>query len=89
MGATPSSRPVRTAFSAPVNISYEIGITLRHAPKVDGGVVLYNLTRREKVEITAEGIYDADTGDLCMVGCRKFASIDQVTENATLSSKTV
>ncbi|XWS09990.1 hypothetical protein CRYUN_Cryun39dG0037500 [Craigia yunnanensis] len=38
----------------------------------------------EKVEITAEGIYDADTGGLCMLGCRKFASINQVPENASL-----
>ncbi|XVE50258.1 hypothetical protein DITRI_Ditri01bG0147500 [Diplodiscus trichospermus] len=84
MSAPPSSWPVRTALSSPVNISYEIGITLRPAPKVDGGVVLYNLTRREKVEITAEGIYDADTGALCMVGCRKMVSNNQVSRNGSM-----
>ncbi|XP_022717741.1 uncharacterized protein LOC111276229 [Durio zibethinus] len=82
-GAPPNSRPVRTALSGPVNISYEIGITLRPAPKVDGGVVLYNVTR-EKVEITAEGIYDADTGALCMLGCRKIGLKNQVSQNASV-----
>ncbi|XVF18842.1 hypothetical protein REPUB_Repub11eG0057600 [Reevesia pubescens] len=79
-----SSRPVRTALSGPVNLSYEIGITLRLAPKVDGGVVLYNLTSIEKVEITFGGVYDADTGALCMVGCRKIGSNSQVFEDASL-----
>ncbi|XWS52059.1 hypothetical protein CRYUN_Cryun11dG0034900 [Craigia yunnanensis] len=83
MGASPSSSPVRTALRGPVNISYAVGITLRPAPKVDGGVVLHNLTR-EKVDITAEGFYDADTGALCLVGCQKTGSNNQVSRNASV-----
>ncbi|WRX29506.1 Protein of unknown function DUF2921 - like 4 [Theobroma cacao] len=83
MGVPPSSRPVRTVLDGPVNISYEIGITIRPVPEVDGGGVLFNITK-EKVDITAEGIYDADTGALCMVGCRKIRSKDQLSQNASV-----
>ncbi|KAG4213551.1 hypothetical protein ERO13_A01G063950v2 [Gossypium hirsutum] len=52
------------------NISYIIDIKW-HNP-LNASIAL-----DEKMEITAEGIYDADTGGLCMVGCRKISSIDQ------------
>ncbi|XVF04220.1 hypothetical protein REPUB_Repub05bG0063600 [Reevesia pubescens] len=73
MGAPPGPRLVslRSALSGPVNISYEIRISLRPAPK-------------GKVDITAEGFYDADTGALCMVGCRKIGSNNQVSQNASV-----
>ncbi|OMO55633.1 hypothetical protein CCACVL1_27141 [Corchorus capsularis] len=68
---------VRTEVEyGPINISYEIGIRL-----------FYNLTSEgEKLmKITAEGIYDSETGFLCMVGCRKIgigSSNDQVSQSA-------
>ncbi|KAI4333669.1 hypothetical protein L6164_018449 [Bauhinia variegata] len=58
------------------NISYKISFSLNH--DIDLTSVGLNSfssmsscsTRR--VKIVAEGIYDADTGHLCMIGCRKF-----------------
>ncbi|KAI4333670.1 hypothetical protein L6164_018450 [Bauhinia variegata] len=49
------------------NISYRMSIT-----------IFTNSTSKSSVEtmkIVAEGLYDADTGSLCMVGCRNLQSI--------------
>ncbi|XP_022717738.1 uncharacterized protein LOC111276227 [Durio zibethinus] len=78
-----SIRPTRWESQGQTNISYEIDIRLYTPPKLTAGGYL-SMLHDEKVEITAEGIYDADTGGLCMVGCRKLASINQVPENASL-----
>ncbi|KAK3198967.1 hypothetical protein Dsin_022382 [Dipteronia sinensis] len=37
-----------------------------------------------RVEISAEGIYDAETGSLCMVGCRYVGLNNQNLENDTM-----
>ncbi|KAK8368786.1 hypothetical protein V6Z12_A01G065800 [Gossypium hirsutum] len=58
------------------NISYIIDIKWHNPLKLtnEGSA---SIALDEKMEITAEGIYDADIGGLCMVGCRKISSIDQ------------
>ncbi|XP_021288509.1 uncharacterized protein LOC110419741 [Herrania umbratica] len=78
-----SSRPTRWKPQGQANISYKIDMRLHPPPKLTDEVYVASLLE-EKVEITAEGIYDADTGGLCMVGCRKLASINLVPENASM-----
>ncbi|XVF70218.1 hypothetical protein PTKIN_Ptkin11bG0142700 [Pterospermum kingtungense] len=65
------------------NISYKIDLRL-HTPSKLTNKGYASILPDKEVEITAEGIYDADTGGLCLVGCRKFASINQFPENASV-----
>ncbi|KAJ4726304.1 DUF2921 family protein [Melia azedarach] len=58
--------------NTPVNISYKIGVRLLPGVNLDGHLSPPDISRSssQMVEISAEGIYDAETGQLCMVGCR-------------------
>ncbi|XP_059663997.1 uncharacterized protein LOC132309730 [Cornus florida] len=56
--------------SSPLNISYNI----RFYPLAGG---ISNLSTDGLEEISAEGIYDEETGHLCMVGCKKLGSYFQ------------
>ncbi|KAL7129551.1 hypothetical protein ABFS83_13G074600 [Erythranthe nasuta] len=60
----------------PLSISYKIGVRPFRKIKFDKVFPsLYSsMNLRSRVEITAEGVYDARTGRLCMVGCRKLFS---------------
>ncbi|KAK3198944.1 hypothetical protein Dsin_022359 [Dipteronia sinensis] len=62
----------KTAANSPIIVSYKIGIRLSDK------ISLFDIisTSSERVEITAEGICDAETGQLCMVGCRNIVSKD-------------
>ncbi|PIN22739.1 hypothetical protein CDL12_04556 [Handroanthus impetiginosus] len=64
--------------TVPLNISYRIRIN----PFVSTLNSSMNLQRQ--MDITAEGVYDAKTGYLCMVGCRKLLSNVQ---NSTYPSR--
>ncbi|KAI3457462.1 hypothetical protein Pfo_014125 [Paulownia fortunei] len=68
---------------APLNISYKIGIRPFRKVKFDNWFPTLNwsMNLRSRVEITAEGVYDAETGQLCMVGCRKLLSYNQNSTN--------
>ncbi|XVF18845.1 hypothetical protein REPUB_Repub11eG0057900 [Reevesia pubescens] len=78
-----SIRPTRWKPQGQANISYNIDIRLHTPPKLTNeGYV--SILSYEKVEIAAEGIYDADIGGLFIVGCRKIALINQVPKNAYL-----
>ncbi|KAE9585194.1 hypothetical protein Lal_00018165 [Lupinus albus] len=55
------------------NISYKIGISLRSNSTLSNRNSLFYLSS-ETVKISAEGIYNAGTGTLCMVGCRDLPS---------------
>ncbi|XP_076905566.1 uncharacterized protein LOC143561333 [Bidens hawaiensis] len=70
-----------TTYSGPVNISFEISFWLNISSSSSSEVSSLNLssTDYQRVEISAEGIYDDETGEICMVGCRnlnKSASFD-------------
>ncbi|KAL0301174.1 UNVERIFIED_CONTAM: hypothetical protein Sradi_6394200 [Sesamum radiatum] len=73
------SEPETSANTGPLNISYRISIN--PYPEVESSDVFHALNRsmnlQHAVEITAEGVYNAKTGYLCMVGCRKLLSHDQ------------
>ncbi|KAI3441538.1 uncharacterized protein J3R85_002127 [Psidium guajava] len=61
-----------SSSNARFNISYGIGFTgLQHAKgKSRNDILSQPWSSNDRVEISAEGVYDAETGDLCMVGCR-------------------
>lgn len=74
-----TSRPLVQEIFSPnrqVNISYKIGIRLLPGETFGGQVYSPDISRSsyEGVEISAEGIYDSKTGQLCMVGCRSIVS---------------
>lgn len=64
-----SQRGMFRPKNALMNISYKIMINRFHQSNTNCSLRALNLDG--KVEITAEGMYDAETGYLCMVGCRK------------------
>ncbi|XP_057955399.1 uncharacterized protein LOC131149190 [Malania oleifera] len=74
-----SNDPAVTAIenhSSPTNISYKMSLTLTHDAKLGDQFSLFNLSSSSShwAEISAEGTYDAETGKLCMVGCRHLVS---------------
>ena len=75
--------PASWIESRPINVSYEVSITLKTPTNVIDGVH-FSYLFEEKVEITAEGVYDSETGKLCMVGCKKLGSNNQVFKNASV-----
>ncbi|KAF5960212.1 hypothetical protein HYC85_001421 [Camellia sinensis] len=64
------------SFIGPLNISYIISIA--RLPSSTHGIPSSNLSFIPKrgVGISAEGIYDDETGQLCMVGCRNVGPND-------------
>ena len=65
------------------NISYKISLILRYDVR---GIAPFDISSSgsTQVEISAEGIYDAETGSLCMVGCRYVGLNNQNLENDTM-----
>lgn len=59
-----------------VDISFKIGISpSRKIEFHNWSPSLYlSMNLRSRVEITAEGVYDAEAGQVCMIGCRKLFS---------------
>ncbi|KAL3631416.1 hypothetical protein CASFOL_024400 [Castilleja foliolosa] len=69
---TSFSEPVRSTNIAPTNISYKITI---HPSKANFVNLFPNLKLSREfqlLDITAEGVYNAENGYLCMVGCGKM-----------------
>ncbi|KAM7498706.1 hypothetical protein LguiA_023120 [Lonicera macranthoides] len=60
----------------PLNISYRISFSRMHGVYPGGGLSILGLHSSPdgSVEISAEGVYDAETGKLCLVGCRDLGS---------------
>ncbi|KAK0601017.1 hypothetical protein LWI29_020587 [Acer saccharum] len=65
------------------NISYKISLILRYDVSRIAPFDIYS-SGSTQVEISAEGIYDAETGSLCMVGCRYVGLNNQNLENDTI-----
>ncbi|PSS16185.1 Anaerobic sulfatase-maturating enzyme like [Actinidia chinensis var. chinensis] len=65
----------RTSVSGPMNISYRI-IIAKLGPSIsdfrNSSINFLSFIPNEKVEISAEGVYDYETGLLCMIGCRNL-----------------
>ncbi|TXG66967.1 hypothetical protein EZV62_008242 [Acer yangbiense] len=76
-----SSIEANTSNGRPLNISYKISLTPLYAER---RTALFNISSsgyNRQVEIFAEGIYDAETGSLCMVGCRYLGLNNQTLKN--------
>ncbi|XP_076883148.1 uncharacterized protein LOC143531822 [Bidens hawaiensis] len=61
-------------YSGPVNISFEISFMLNISSVSRSGISSLNLSSTDdhRVEISAEGVHDDETGQVCMVGCRNL-----------------
>ncbi|KAH9650703.1 DUF2921 family protein [Citrus sinensis] len=70
--STTSSVESNISSSKPLNISYKISFRPYYYLKLGGLESLFNISSswERRVAIYAEGIYDSETGVLCMVGCR-------------------
>lgn len=75
-----------TSIISPLNISYKISFTLLPGVKLSGGISSFNISLSPNMQqdIAAEGIYDAHTGRLCMVGCRNLGSNSQISTDHSL-----
>ncbi|TXG66930.1 hypothetical protein EZV62_008205 [Acer yangbiense] len=74
------SLEANTSNGRPLNISYKISLTPQYTAH---RTALFNISSgyNRRVEISAEGIYDAETGSLCMVGCRYLGLNNQTLKN--------
>ena len=70
---------VSTSHNSLVNVSYKLSFTSSPSFKLVG-----KSSPSGSVEISAEGIYDKETGILCMVGCRHLQSNKPSTKNDSL-----
>ncbi|KAK3005698.1 hypothetical protein RJ639_017624 [Escallonia herrerae] len=73
-----------TVYSGPVNISYEISLTL-YSGKLADSSLNPSLTPNgedRSIKISAEGVYDAATGFLCTIGCRNLYSHENPTPDS-------
>ncbi|GFP79687.1 hypothetical protein PHJA_000112200 [Phtheirospermum japonicum] len=63
----------------PLSISYKIGIRPFRKVNFDDffPTLDWSMNLRSRVEIMAEGVYDAENGHICMVGCRKLFSYNE------------
>ncbi|KAK6132675.1 hypothetical protein DH2020_033591 [Rehmannia glutinosa] len=70
---TTMSAPAKSSNISPSNISYKISINPSSKVKFGNWFPNVNLSTifRDRVEITAEGVYNAETGYLCMGGLIK------------------
>ncbi|KAL3733742.1 hypothetical protein ACJRO7_023155 [Eucalyptus globulus] len=74
-----------SSSNARFNISYHIGFTgLQHVKgKSKNAIYSQSWSSNDRVEISAEGVYDAETGDLCMVGCKSVISTGKKRANTS------
>ncbi|KAL3508669.1 hypothetical protein ACH5RR_028070 [Cinchona calisaya] len=63
-----------TSNASQMNISYKMTFFPHIVLKKQISSLNSSLNHRGQLEISAEGVYDAETGNLCMVGCRKLYS---------------
>ncbi|KAK6946722.1 Protein of unknown function DUF2921 [Dillenia turbinata] len=74
-----------------LKISYKIRLSLPLGTDLGGGLSAPSSSSEIYPEslISAEGIYDIETGDLCMVGCRELNSSMQISSNQTMDCEIV
>ncbi|TKY66533.1 hypothetical protein E2542_SST09409 [Spatholobus suberectus] len=73
------------------NVSYKISINLIPNAKFGEEKSMLNTTTNmtETMNVSAEGIYDAEAGSLCMVGCRNLGSKNQIPSTNTLDCEVI
>ncbi|KAJ0593419.1 hypothetical protein HanRHA438_Chr03g0127671 [Helianthus annuus] len=67
-----------TTYNGLLNIGFEVSFMLNISSSPGSGISSLNLSSTDNVEISAEGVYQDETGQVCMVGCRNLenASFD-------------
>ncbi|KAL2476342.1 Protein of unknown function (DUF2921) [Abeliophyllum distichum] len=72
--------------NGPLNISYKLSVNPFPQEKLGGWFLPLNLSMNAlgQVEIIAEGMYNAETGHLCMLGCRELSSSIQESINNSM-----
>ncbi|XVE50263.1 hypothetical protein DITRI_Ditri01bG0148000 [Diplodiscus trichospermus] len=92
---TPSSSsiPINTSVESNtshslLSISYKISITL-HSSESKSRLDPFNQSSNtyQEIQISAEGLYDAETGNLCMVGCRDLRSENKASLSQPMDCK--
>ncbi|KAF8024138.1 hypothetical protein BT93_F1362 [Corymbia citriodora subsp. variegata] len=75
-----------SSSNARFNISYHIGFNGLQYMKGKSKNANFNQSgsSNDQVEISAEGVYDAQTGELCMVGCKSVLSTVEKLANVSL-----
>ncbi|GMP52931.1 hypothetical protein CsSME_00018569 [Camellia sinensis var. sinensis] len=82
-----SEMEAKTSYTGPLNISYVISIY--------GISSLTNFASNplsnpfNVLQISAEGVYDEETGNLCMVGCTKLSKDDQRSKTESMDCEVV
>ncbi|RDX99082.1 hypothetical protein CR513_17914, partial [Mucuna pruriens] len=73
------------------NVSYKISINLLPNVKLGEEKSMLNTTTNvtETINVSAEGIYDAEAGSLCMVGCRNLGSENQIPSTNSLDCEVI
>ncbi|XP_076905570.1 uncharacterized protein LOC143561339 [Bidens hawaiensis] len=71
---SPTADVSTPTYSGPVNVSFEISFMLNISSVSRSGISSLNLSSTDdnRVEISAEGVHDDETGQVCMVGCRNL-----------------
>lgn len=72
------------------NVSYKISIhPLTDAELGEEKSMLNTTNVTEPVNVSAEGIYDAEAGTLCMVGCRNLGSKNQIPSTNSMDCEVI
>ncbi|XP_020239500.1 uncharacterized protein LOC109818444 [Cajanus cajan] len=73
------------------NVSYKISFNLLPNAKLGEEKSMLNTTTNvnESVSVSAEGIYDAKAGNLCMVGCRNLGTKNQIPSTNSLDCEVI
>ncbi|KAI3497098.1 hypothetical protein L1887_39490 [Cichorium endivia] len=72
-----------TVYTGRMNISYEFvfGSFINSTSEPGRGIPLLSSTNNGRIQISAEGFYDSETGRLCMIGCRNLNSSKKESRN--------
>ncbi|KAI3702858.1 hypothetical protein L6452_28611 [Arctium lappa] len=79
----PTTARLTPSDNSPLTISYEIGFTLNSTSGSGISSLKLSSTYNGRVDLSAEGFYDDQTGRVCMIGCRKLHSFGKNSINAS------
>lgn len=79
----PTTARSTTSDNSPLTISYEIGFTPNSTSEIGISSLKLSSAENGRVDLSAEGFYDDQTGRVCMIGCRKLHSFGKSSINAS------
>ncbi|XP_068474749.1 uncharacterized protein [Phaseolus vulgaris] len=89
--STPPSNSPNSSSTGLYNVSYKISMNLLPNARLGAQKSMLNTTTNvtEAVNVSAEGIYDAEAGSLCMVGCRNLGSKNEIPSKTSLDCEII